>query len=44
MLVHAMKAKQTTDQAHVKKLRELIDAFAKAYFSKEDLEHLKKHN
>ena len=32
MLVHSMKAKQTTDAAHVAKLRELIDAFEKSYF------------
>jgi len=31
MLVEAMKAKQTTDAAHVEALRELIDAFEKAY-------------
>ena len=31
MLVHAMKAKQTTDQAHVKHLRDLITQFEKSY-------------
>lgn len=31
MLVHAMKAKQTTDMQHTKKLSELIDAFEKSY-------------
>lgn len=31
MLVYAMKAKQTTELAHVEKLRELIDAFEKSY-------------
>ena len=31
MLVHSMKAKQTTDEAHVKALRALIDAFEKSY-------------
>jgi nickel superoxide dismutase len=34
MLVEAMKAKQTTDAAHVEALRELIDAFEKAYTAK----------
>ena len=33
MLVHAMKSKQTTDHEHIEKLRELIDAFEKSYFS-----------
>jgi len=32
MLVQAMKCKQTTDEAHVEKLRSLLDAFEKAYF------------
>ncbi|MEM1179331.1 MAG: superoxide dismutase [Ni] [Acidobacteriota bacterium] len=32
MMLHAMKAKQTTDLAHVEKLRSLIDAFEKSYF------------
>ena len=46
MLMHqitvaAMKCKQTTDAAHCKKVLEHLDAFAVAYFSKEDLEHLK---
>ncbi|MEO1084031.1 MAG: superoxide dismutase [Ni] [Acidobacteriota bacterium] len=31
MMVHAMKAKQTTDLEHVEKLRDLIDAFEKSY-------------
>jgi nickel superoxide dismutase len=34
MLVAAMKAKQTTDEQHVKELRTLLDAFAHAYGSK----------
>ena len=34
MLVAAMKAKQTTDEQHVKDLRTLLDAFAHAYGSK----------
>ena len=35
MLVSAMKAKQTTDQAHVDELRKLIDEFAGLYFADE---------
>lgn len=33
MLVHAMKAKQTTDTKHVKELKSLIDAFEESYFA-----------
>ena len=43
MLVHAMKAKQTTDVQHCAKMREHLHAFSKAYFSKEDLEHIEQH-
>ncbi len=32
--VHAMKAKQTTDLAHIEALRKLIDRFEKIYFEK----------
>lgn len=42
--VAAMKCKQTTDPAHVAKMRELAMAFSETYFSKEDLEHLKQHS
>ncbi|MCG8459996.1 MAG: superoxide dismutase, Ni [Holophagales bacterium] len=31
MLVHSMKAKQTTDKAHIEALREAIDAFEASY-------------
>ncbi len=31
MLIHAMKAKQSTDLAHVEALRELIDSFERSY-------------
>ena len=41
MLIHAMKAKQTTDAAHVERLRRLIDEFAELYFSEDDLKHLR---
>jgi nickel superoxide dismutase len=34
MIVHSMKCKQTTDLAHVEKLKELVDLFEKAYFGK----------
>ena len=43
LLVTAMKAKQTTDPAHTTRLRELIDAFAEAYFGPEELQHLREH-
>jgi nickel superoxide dismutase len=43
LLVHAMKAKQTVDVAHVEHLRKLVDTFASVYFSPEDLKHLKDH-
>jgi hypothetical protein len=43
MQVTAMKCKQTTDTEHTAKLRALIDAFAEAYFSPEDLQHLQEH-
>lgn len=43
MTVAAMKCKQTTDVAHVAKLRELAAAFSETYFSKEDLEHIRGH-
>lgn len=32
IIVHAMKAKQTTDQEHIDQLRSLLDEFKKAYF------------
>ena len=44
MLIHAMKAKQTTDVAHVEQLRQLIDEFAELYFSEDDLKHLREHH
>ncbi|MCH2375116.1 MAG: superoxide dismutase [Planctomycetes bacterium] len=44
ILVHAMKAKQTTDVAHCKHLRDLVDKFAEAYFSPEDLKHIRSHH
>ena len=44
MLVHAMKSKQSVDTTHTKKLRQLVDGFAEAYFSGEDLEHIRKEH
>jgi len=35
MLYHAMLAKQTTDLAHVRSLRALLEDFDKAYFARE---------
>jgi len=35
ILVYAMKTKQTTDLAHIEKLRQLIKDFHKVYFVKE---------
>lgn len=40
ILVSSMKAKQTVDPSHAKKLRKLIDKFKKQYFSPEDLAHM----
>lgn len=44
MLIDAMKAKQTTDAAHVESLRKRIRQFSESYFSGEDLKHLKEHH
>ncbi|MHC4473207.1 MAG: superoxide dismutase [Ni] [Planctomycetota bacterium] len=44
LLVTAMKMKQTTDPAHVKRARELVDEFAAAYFGPEDLKRLREHD
>jgi len=44
MLVHAMKAKQTTDLEHVKKLRLLVEEFSGLYFGEEELKHLSKEH
>ena len=44
ILVHAMKAKQTVDLAHVEKLRALVQQFAEAYLSPEAVAHLKEHH
>ena len=44
MLLHAMKAKQTTDLRHVEELRQLVKDFSKLYFSEDDLKHLREHH
>jgi nickel superoxide dismutase len=44
MLVSSMKAKQTLDPVHCGALREQIDRFAAAYFSEEDLKHIREHH
>jgi nickel superoxide dismutase len=43
MLVYSMKAKQTTDQQNIDKLRELVGQFYEAYFGEKEKEHLKDH-
>lgn len=43
LLVHAMKAKQTTDLENCEKLRQGIDAFEDAYFTEEQKAHMKEH-
>lgn len=44
MLIYAMKSKQTTDVDNTKQLRRLVDQFAAAYFTAEDLEHIRSHH
>ena len=44
LTVYAMKTKQTTDQQYIKKLRETLHAFEKAYFSEEDMKHMEHHH
>jgi len=43
MTVYAMKCKQTTDLANVEKLKQLVDDFAEAYLSADDLKHFHEH-
>lgn len=43
IIVHAMKAKQTTDLEHVERLRALVKKFYKLYFDEEMKEHLQEH-
>ena len=44
MLVSAMKTKQTTDLAHVAKLKKLTSEFHEAYFGMTEKEHMKEHH
>ena len=44
IIVHSMKAKQTTDLEHVETLRTLVEKFYKLYFDEEMEEHLKGHH
>ena len=44
LLVHAMKAKQTTDLAHVERLRAGVKKLSELYFSKADLKHIGEHH
>ncbi len=43
MLVAAMKTKQTTEVKHIETLRKTLHEFTEAYFSEEDIKHLKEH-
>ena len=43
MLVHSMKCKQTTEQEHIHRLRDLVGQFYQAYFVEKDKEHLEEH-
>ena len=44
LLVNAMKAKQTTDLAHIKSLRDLTDQFVDVYFDADAKKHLIEHH
>ena len=44
LLVHSMKAKQTTDVTHVEKMRSLLGEFADSYLNQADRKHLKDHH
>lgn len=44
ILVHAMKAKQTTNDDHIFAMREHVMHFAETYFNAEDVEHIKSHH
>jgi len=43
MMVSAMKCKQTLDLDEVEKLRSQLKKFKRAYFSAEDLKHMREH-
>ncbi len=44
IIIHAMKAKQTTDLEHVQKLRDLVKSFHKLYFNEEMKPHPEEHS
>ena len=44
IMVHSMKAKQTTDQEHIDALRALTKEFKIAYLGKEAVKHLEEHH
>lgn len=44
MILQAVKAKQTTDPAHVAELRNLLERFRSSYFGPEEKEHLSTHH
>ena len=44
ILVYAMKSKQTTDLAHVQKLRLLVKEFKELYFGPKEKEHIHKEH
>jgi len=43
ILVYAMKAKQTTDQQYIAKLRQAVETFSDIYFTEAEKEHMKNH-
>lgn len=43
IIVHSMKAKQTTDLEHIEKLRSLVAEFYELYFDEKMEAHLKEH-
>jgi nickel superoxide dismutase len=44
VLIRAMKAKQTTDLAHVEAMRHAVEEFSRLYFSEEDFRHIREHH
>jgi len=44
LLIQAMKAKQTTDLAHVEQMRHMVEEFSRLYFSEEDFKHIREHH
>ncbi len=44
IIVAAMKCKQSTEVAHVTRIRELTMKFSESYFSEDDMKHIKEHH